>query len=355
MRERHESPNFFSKKISCHWYSPFKEVSKKSLAQKLKKAFLCGDKKGIKRSRLKAYKKLNLYHLFTPSGIHYGAILLVLTPLIKILECRYKYLSFGLKSFFFLGPWLLNDFFSLKRIGSMKFIKLLPLFKDLKFIHIFLIYFLFDYFLGTRTNSPMSFNFSFLFIGIIACAANESYLKLSLYLFLGQMIYCSIFFTKLNPLSFLFSFSLTAIFSPFFILTALENFLPKFEILLSVTDFFIIFYDQMVQFCFNLISNVPEIIPTLALACAIFCFLNSKKRLGILLILLYSPNTLNISSGRFKQGLYTFQTSYYMNKNQIKRTYMKRGKKHVEFKNKRICRFTVYQYGESKKCHFKKI
>ena len=101
MGERHESPNFFSKKISCHWYSPFKKISKKTLSQKLKKAFLCGDKKGIKKARLKAYKKLNLYHLFTPSGIHYGAILLVLAPLLKILECRCKYFSMGSSPFSF--------------------------------------------------------------------------------------------------------------------------------------------------------------------------------------------------------------------------------------------------------------
>ena len=351
--ERHKAPNFFKTGEKCHWYSPFKNITPETQVDKLKRAFLCGKKKGIKRKTLKAYKKLNLYHLFTPSGIHYGCLLLMLYPFFSLVNKKYPLISISTKSLIFLAPWLLNDFFSLKRIGAMKFLKLLPVFKEFNFIHIFFFYFALDFFFGTRPHSPMSFAFSFLFIGVIATSSQESFLKLSLYLFIGQMIYASIFFTKINPLSFIFSFSLTALFSPLFMLITLENFLPKIYLFESLVNFLVDHYNELVIISFKVIYPFGEMIPSLLLCLSLFLFLNKRKKLGILFLSLHSPGVLNLSSSHYRQGLYIYQTNYFINKKSVKKSYIRRGQLYLHFFNGRICRLKMYQYGNTKICRFK--
>jgi hypothetical protein len=351
--QRNAAPRFNYKTNSCPWLSPFKNASN-SKEQKLKKAFLCGDKKGIKRNTLKAYKKLNLYHLFTPSGIHYSCLLILLAPILLLLKKVNKKFETTIKILLYLSPWCLPGFYSLKRIGSMKAIKMVPFFKKIPFVFIFFFYFFIDYFLGTRSYSPMSYNFSFLFIGVILLAHKESYLKLSLYLFIGQMLYACVFKQTVNPLSFIFSFSLTALFSPIFILIMTENFLPKLSYLETMTNFFTRNFNELVQLSFKLISPVGDLIPSIFLILSCYLFIQNKKFSAIFFLLIHSPNTLNLSQSRFRQSFYTYQTTYFINKSQVKKTYYSRGSNVVEFKNNRICRFKTYLYGDKKKCSFKK-
>ena len=231
----------------------------------------------------------------------------------------------------------------------MRVLKMVPYFKEKSFFMIFLLYFIFDFFLGTRSQSPMSFNFSFLFIGIIALAHNESYFRLSLYLFIGQMIYASVFFELVNPLNFIFSFLLTAIFSPLFIMIVINNFLPSFSINELFVQYAIRLFNLLVQLSSELISPIGDIIPSLFLIIGIFLFLQNHKKWGSLFLFVHSPNTLNLKPIHFKQSLYTYQTIHFLNKEQIERTYYSRGSRVVEFKNKRVCRFKTLLYGDKKK------
>tara|TARA_B100000925_G_C22008498_1_gene474848 strand:- start:4248 stop:4979 length:732 start_codon:yes stop_codon:yes gene_type:complete len=229
-----------------------------------------------------------------------------------------------------------------------------PFFKDTSFVFIFFLYFFFDFFFGTRMYSPMSYNFSFLFIGVIALAQNESYLKLSIYLFIGQMLYANVFIQSVNPLSFIFSFSLTALFSPIFILIMIENFLPQIDILEFISNFVVINFNEIVQLSYKLIGPVGDLIPSLFLIISCYLFAQNKKYPAIFFLFIHSPNTLNLSPLKFRQSFYTYQTTYQINKSQIKKAYYSRGTKVVEFKNGRVCRFYTYLYGDKKKCSFKK-
>ena len=143
--QKNIAPKFNFKPQSCPWYSPLKKANH-SKEQKLKKAFLCGEKKGIKRKTLIAYKKLNLYHLFTPSGIHYSCLLILLTPLLFLLKRFNQNIESITKLILYLSPWCLPGFYSLKRIGAMKAIKMIPSFKKTTFAFIFFFYFFIDNF-----------------------------------------------------------------------------------------------------------------------------------------------------------------------------------------------------------------
>ena len=347
------APKFNYKAQTCPWYSPLKKM-KNSKEKKLKKAFLCGVKKGIKRKTLIAYKKLNLYHLFTPSGIHYSCLLILLTPLILLLKRFNKKMETITKVILYLSPWILPGFYSLKRIGAMKAIKMIPPFKKTTFSFIFFFYFFIDYFFGTRELSPISYNFSFLFIGVIALAHNESYLKLSLFLFIGQMLYACVFSQTVNPLSFIFSFSLTALFSPLFILIMIENFLPKILFLEEVSNFFVRAFNEIVQFSFQLISPIGDLIPSIFLIISCYFFTQNKKYSAIFFLLIHSPNALNLSPSLFRQSFYAYQTAYHVDQSNIKKSYYSRGSRVIEYKNNRVCRFKIYLYGDKKKCSFKK-
>ena len=162
-----------------------KMKKKKDQIEILKKSFLCGNKRGLNRETRRAYKNLNLYHLFTPSGIHLGIFYLINKPLINLTSRFSPTLSLFYKFILSVRLWFINGFFSLKRIGGMHLIKLLPIKLTPK--QIFFAFFIFDFLIGTYSMSPMSWTFSFLFLGIVFHTYQKSFLQFSLYLFSGQL------------------------------------------------------------------------------------------------------------------------------------------------------------------------
>ena len=217
-----------------------------------------------------------------------------------------------------------------------------PYFKKTTFSFIFFFYFFIDYFFGTRELSPMSYNFSFLFIGVIALAHNESYLKLSLFLFIGQMLYACVFLQTVNPLSFIFSFSLTALFSPLFILIMIENFLPKKILFLEeVSNFFVRTFNEIVQFSFNLISPFGDLIPSIFLIISYYLFTQNKKHSAIFFLLIHSPNALNLSPSLFRQSFYAYQTAYYVDQSNIKKVITHEAQESL---NTKIIAFVVLRF-----------
>lgn len=125
-------------------------------------AFTVGDTSGLKNLK-SGYKKLGLVHLFTPSGFHFQAILYLFSfSLLK----RWKklLLLFSVLIFFLPG------FEALKRIVALKNVELHPKWtptilknRYVLFLVIFALFFL----LGDFARNPLSFSFSFLFLGVI--------------------------------------------------------------------------------------------------------------------------------------------------------------------------------------------
>ncbi len=130
---------------------------------KLQKAFITGNKKGLNRGIKKAYKRLHLNHLFTPSGVHLMPILFLLKIYLKPLALCI--ITLGL---FFIFQST-NALFSLERITIIKFYYQFSKFIKLKISNpaIYFTSFITSFLIGNFSKSPLSFCYSYLFLGSI--------------------------------------------------------------------------------------------------------------------------------------------------------------------------------------------
>lgn len=193
-------------------------------------AFITGNKKSISPTVKKKFDRLALSHLFTPSGIHLASLYFLLLPFLKRSKNKLVILIplLGLSYFF-------TPFHSIKRILLMKVTSVWLDQRDT--FKVFVISFLWDFFLGTYSISPLSFSYSFLFLGIIISFQNRPKLYLPLALFGGQII--TQFFTDipLTTTGFIWNFALTSLFSflyPFFFIIFLFPKIPFSEELIHL-------------------------------------------------------------------------------------------------------------------------
>ena len=349
-------PNYLSwrNKPNCPW------LAKNLLAptnenMALKKSFLCGNKKGLERETKKAYKNLNLYHLFTPSGIHLGIFYMINTPSINYVGRRSKKLYLVYKVALSIWPWFLGGFLSLKRIGGMHLIKILPI--KIKPVQIFFLFFLFDYFFGTYKDSPMSWSYSFLFLGIVFHTYQKSFLKFSLYLFSGQLLASVFSYQDIYPLSFLPSFVLTAIFTPVFILTFFDNIFLTLNIRLisQITSIAIDLFNTVVIYTNKLLTVTPAVKPEIFALIITLGLLTNQRKLIVMGLLLYSNRIYNLPDSRVRQSAYVYQHDVFFRAKPIKQRFDRRGIIKVYFPNKRVCSLKLFNYGKTKSCRFKKI
>lgn len=144
------------------------------------------------------YKSLGLNHLFTPSGFHLSAVLLPLMKLIKS-ERWQVVILFILAA----GVFSLSGQGALKR---MALIKLQQRWFDQK--SGFLVAMLMDMLFGSFFNSPLSFTYSFLFLGLIY--SGNSWLFL--WFFFAQALIAYFQGELISPLILIFSPLLNLIF-----------------------------------------------------------------------------------------------------------------------------------------------
>ena len=350
------APNYsaWRSKAHCPWLAS-KSTNPKNETQALKKSFLCGNKKGLKRETKTAYKNLNLYHLFTPSGIHLGIFYILNRPLLKITASRSKKIYLIYKLLLSIWPWFLSGFLSLKRIGGMHLLKTLPL--KFRPVQIFFLFFLFDYFFGTYKESPMSWSYSFLFLGIVFHTYQKSFLRFSLYLFSGQLLASIFSFQDIYPLSFLPSFILTAIFSPVFMITFFDNLfeLINFSFLNSISNWVIDLFNLCVIYTNKFLALTPSIKPEIfALSLTLGLLIKSRKII-VLSLLLNSNRIYNLPDSRARQSAYVYQHDVFFNSKPINEKFDRRGTIKLQFSNKRTCSLKFFNYGKTKNCRFKKI
>ena len=135
------------------------ELPHLSLKEKIMIKGLIFGQKPRKKDLKKAMKNLNIHHLFTPSGLHLSSLL-------------WFFSLFSLKRIplFILFPLVvfIEGFFAFKRVY---FIKLLGELLKMKNVHVdgrYLFFFVFTIEFVFRIHlSPLSFTYSFLFLGII--------------------------------------------------------------------------------------------------------------------------------------------------------------------------------------------
>lgn len=183
----------------------------------LTRAFIIGDKRSLTKSLKKKFSYLHLNHLFTPSGIHFSSFLIFFIPLISRLRKRgYKKSSFLIEVSLCLLPFGLYQFYSLKRISILRLLNLT--FKNLNFkidiFYIFILSFLIDFIFGTYRQNPMSFTFSFLFLGSLL--SNSKITSIALSFFTANILLSLFFYTQVSSIGFFLGFFLTTIFSLLF-------------------------------------------------------------------------------------------------------------------------------------------
>ncbi len=323
-----------------------------STAMSLLLAFNTGEKKQIQKNILKKYKTLQLHHLFVPSGIHFSSVMISLLPFLFFIKRFNYYLFLLIKTALSLSPFLLDGFFSLKRIGLFK--TALSIIRIDPFI-VFLMTFFVDFLFGTYQYSHVSFIYSFLFLGIIMSSNKSNIHWLPFNLLGGQIIIASLTFKSLTIAGFLFSFILTSIFSFLFPVFFFCFWLGKiyfFSPVLSLVNF----YDQFVLLCANISLFIGSYQPSLWLLLPIiilnFSIFKSKKILIFILIFLHSSPILNLPRTSFIQGksMHTFMPrEEHINIDYIKRT--RRGYK-VVYDNGRRCLVKIYIHSYSRSCKF---
>ncbi len=161
-RAKTQLPYHLSKKVN--------QELKKGQQGAIQNSLNLGIKKGLSYKTYSQFKSLNLLHLFTPSGLHYF-------PIFWILRFIFSFKVLRVYSIIFWFLCLsLDGFYSLKRIAAIKMIwlwkKYFPFKVDLFQIVIFV--FFIDFILGSFTYSPLSWGYSFLFLGLLSSAGSSS-------------------------------------------------------------------------------------------------------------------------------------------------------------------------------------
>ena len=349
------APNYLAwhKPPSCPWLSK-KKVTKNGQIEKLKQSFLCGKKKRLKKATKKAYKNLNLYHLFTPSGIHLGIFYFLNAPLIKFFKNKSYIIFLIYKILLAIWPWFLPGYFSLKRIGGIHLLKLLPFNISGKFL--FFIFFTFDFFFGTYSMSPQSWTYSFIFLGIVFHTYKKSYLNFSLYLFSGQLLAAIFTYQNVYILSFLPSFILTAAFTPVFIFAFFDNLLNfiGIDVLEPISNQFIYIFNEAVLITNQLITKTSKLKPEIFSLIITLGILIKNKRIVTLALIFHSSRIYNLPDARVRQSSYAYQNDFYFKEKIVDTKFDRRGIIRLEFDNKRKCSIKLLNYGKTKRCNFKK-
>lgn len=150
---------------------PAHQFQQGSSAQRMHYAIITGNKRNLRHKDRKMFRRLNLYHLLTPSGLHLS---IVLSPF-KLLK-NYQFTGVLLLLNIFL--YLIPKYFSLKRTALFHLLRRLTSFNAKS---CFLLVCLFEVSFGSFLQSPGSFIYSFIFWGIILFSSNHKERLLSLF------------------------------------------------------------------------------------------------------------------------------------------------------------------------------
>lgn len=188
----------------------------KKVNKDLYESFVLGDKKQLPYNLQERFKRLGVIHIMTPSGLHYGVTLFFLLLMFRKFEVN-KHMTYLIQ--IYLGVICysyLSGLYAFRRYAllfSTRLFNKVFLNKYFSNVQIVLIVFLFDFFLGTKKFSPLSYALSFFFIGIFSLQNSKSKLSLYYHLFVGQCLIAYLFDNPISLLNLIVSPIFTAIFS----------------------------------------------------------------------------------------------------------------------------------------------
>lgn len=249
-------------------------------------AYTIGGLKGVPKSVITSHKNLYLIHLFTPSGLHLSSIFIFLTPLLTFLKFKSFNYFFALSLLLTLPPFFLDGFWAVKRVSFLRLLWLVLKKTPLKvsLFSVFILAFCLDFFFGTFKESPLSFTYSFLFVGMIFSNQKWPSIWLPLFLMLGQFIVCFFQDIPFYPLNFFIGFFLTSFFTILFPIFFMSFCFPIF---CPITKWPLSLFLTLVQVGSNFLKNSPSFFISGDLLFLIFVLISSLnlKKKGIFLIL----------------------------------------------------------------------
>lgn len=266
----------------------FSEVKQRVPAEdmdllELWESILTGRSAPLSRLMKDKYKELGLNHIFTPSGFHLSAVLF---PIMKIMKSPKLQLGFLL----ILG----SAMYFLPGFGALKRMILIKANQNIFSLHVgFLSALLLDMFFGTFQTSPLSFTYSFLFIGIIYSGLRG--LGLIIWFFFAQIL---IAYFQGNDISLLL-----LIFSPFlnFIFTFLMPVLfllsfPLWDWQLATGLFLLKIVQRIVDVCAEISFHYPTIeVNIMIFVIVIFIYLRQRRWIMMCLICFCASLNLDVS------------------------------------------------------------
>jgi predicted membrane metal-binding protein len=241
-----------------------KASSKKPCRPSLARAFITGNSKCLPKKTYLKMKDMNLLHLTTLSGIHLSILISILCfrssfkiPLLLCLLCISQ---------------LFSGYFAIKRMLVMKI-----LMNKFSINTSFLLVFIFDYLIGSFSNSPLSYIYSFGFLTTVITSKATNNLILCLEMLFMQAFIAHFMHESILPLSFLVNFFLIPIFAivfPSFFIPGLNNYSSGF-------------FEVLIDANYQMISIIPKVqIPLICLIALSFLYLRIKSKIAIVLILL---------------------------------------------------------------------
>ncbi|WP_157680545.1 ComEC/Rec2 family competence protein [Bacteriovorax sp. Seq25_V] len=231
----------------------FKSFSSKDRAH-LYQSFVLGNKYGLSPEKKDKLKVMGLYHLMTPSGLHYSCLLFLLIFLKRKYNNRYlSYLEIliGVAIHTFLP-----GFYAFKRVALLRSLKVSnDIFLDRKFsrLEILLCFLCFDILFGTFRFSNVSFLMSILFIGIFYLRGSSKFF-IVFNLFIGQIIMAYIFGNEVSILNLILSPFYTMIFSFLYPLLCFNIF---FLDIINYSEYILLFLEKLLEASYFLSKVTP--------------------------------------------------------------------------------------------------
>lgn len=262
-----------------------RQKTKSTCEKSVSKAFLIGKASCLPNNLYLQMTQLNLLHLTTLSGIHLSIIL--------SLFAFYKKLKIWVNILLIIMFYYIDGYFAFKR---MLWIKLISHKIDFKLS--FCLVFIFDYYIGSYFQSPLSFIYSLAFIGTLMTSKAKNNLQLCFEMSLMQIFLCFLMKQKLMILSFISNFIIIPIFNIVFPLFFLTPLFSKIDYILA--QFFI----KLIHFNYQLVSVLPSLKANyvlLLIALILYLQITQKKLIAVFLILI----SFNIDNKKLEINLYS--------------------------------------------------
>jgi len=232
----------------------------------LYQSFVLGNKTGLSRKIKDKLKTMGLYHLMTPSGLHYSCLFFF----IAVLRRKYKnrYLAYAEIGVGLLIHTFLPGFYAFKRVALLNALKVtntIFLENKLSRLEVLFSFLIYDIFFGTFRYSKISFFMSILFIGIFYLRGMSKF-YIIFYLFIGQVMMAYLFGNEVSVMNLILSPLYTMLFSLIYPFLCVNIF---FLHIFNYSDLIITFLAKLLTLFYQISSLTPYFkVSLITLICA---------------------------------------------------------------------------------------